>query len=242
MLQGVAGAVALGAVAGPGPAFAGDDERRELVRGGAILFQGDSITDWGRDRDAEAKPNDAAALGSGYARLLAQQLLRDYPMRELRIWNRGISGNKVPDLAARWDEDCLALEPDVLSILIGVNDIWHKIDGHYDASVADYREGYAALLRRTRDALPELRLIVCEPFVLRCGAVDDRWFPEFDERRAAAKAVAEEAGADWVPLQAVFDRAVAAGSKPEYWAADGVHPTMAGQSLLAKAWRKYAGL
>lgn len=242
MLQGFAGAVGLGAVAATGPLLAGGEKRRELRRGSSILFQGDSITDWGRDRESEAKPNDEAALGSGYARLLAQQLLRDYPTQELRIWNRGISGNKVPDLAARWDADCLALEPDVLSILVGVNDIWHKIDGHYDATVADYENGYAALLRRTRDALPALRLVVCEPFVLRCGAVDDRWFPEFDQRRAAAKAVADKAGAAWVPLQAVFDRAVAAGSKPEYWAADGVHPTMAGQSLMARAWREYAGL
>ena len=97
-------------------------------------------------------------------------------------------------------------------------------------------------MRRTRDALPRLNLIICEPFVLRCGAVNEKWFPEFDERRAAAARVAKGAGALWVPFQSMFDKAVAAGTKPEYWAADGVHPSVAGHALMAKTWREVAGI
>src|SRR5579864_8373098 len=96
----------------------------EPTHGATILFQGDSITDAGRDRNQSA-PNATGALGNGYPMLLAAMLLKQWPDLELRIFNRGISGNKVPDLQARWDSDTLSLKPDVLSILVGVNDYWH---------------------------------------------------------------------------------------------------------------------
>ncbi len=78
--------------------------------------------------------------------------------------------------------------------------------------------------------------MICEPFVLRCGAIDDTWFPEFDERRAVAKAAAKTAGALFVPFQSMFDEALSPSTPPEYWAKDGVHPTMAGHALMAKTW------
>lgn len=200
-----------------------------------LLFQGDSITDTGRERSSAAA-NDAAAMGKGYAFLAMCRLLAERPSAGLRVYNRGISGNRVPDLKARWDADCLALAPDVLGILIGVNDIWHKMDGRYAGSVAEYEEGFGELLAETRRALPRTRLIVGEPFALRCGAVTERWFPEFDQRREAAARVARAAGATFVPFQAVFERAIAKGSGPEWWASDGVHPTPAGHQLMADAW------
>lgn len=212
-----------------------------LKPGEVVLFQGDSITDAGRDRD-RAGANDPRALGRGYPALIAAELLRDSPKLGLQVYNRGISGNKVPDLDARWKADCLDLKPAVLSILIGVNDIWHKLNGRYEGTVKQYRDGLAELLMRTRTALPETRIVVCEPFVLRCGAVNETWFPEFDERRAAAREVAQEAKATWVPFQSMFDKAVAFGTKPEYWAKDGVHPSLAGHSLMAKTWRAAAGV
>ena len=207
-----------------------------LPVGSVVLFQGDSITDAGRDRRAEGHANHAGMLGRGYPHHIAAWGLTEYPQLDLKVYNRGISGNKVPDLDARWEKDCLELKPAVLSILVGVNDIWHKLNGKYDGTVDDYEKGFAALLQRTRKALPEVKLVVCDPFVLRCGAVNDKWFPEFAERRAAAKRVADGAGAIFVPFQKVFDDAVAAGTKPEYWARDGVHPTVAGHGLMAKTW------
>jgi lysophospholipase L1-like esterase len=208
--------------------------------GAVVLFQGDSITDAGRDR-AVVEPNAARALGSGYPLLVAAAALAAHPDRALRFYNRGVSGNKVPDLAARWATDTVALAPDVLSILIGVNDFWHKLSSGYTGTVEDYEHQYTALLEETRRALPRTRIIVLEPFVLHCGAVDNRWFPEFDQRRAAAERVARHAGASFVPLQQMFDD-LAHKSTPQYWAADGVHPTPAGHGVIAERWRDAAKL
>ncbi|MFC1762752.1 SGNH/GDSL hydrolase family protein [Planctomycetota bacterium] len=204
-------------------------------KGTRLVFQGDSITDGGRQRQHEEKVNDARALGVGYALLAASSLLADHPEAGPRIYNRGISGHKVFQLAARWDKDCLDLKPDVLSILIGVNDIWHTRNGTYEGTVDIYERDYRRLLERTRSALPAVKLIVCEPFVLRCGAVEDSWFPEFDEYRGAAQKLAGEFGATFVAFQSIFDEAVAY-APPEYWAADGVHPTLAGSQLMAQTW------
>ena len=208
--------------------------------GTVVLFQGDSITDAGRDR-AAADANAASALGSGYPLLVAAAALAAHPDRGLRFYNRGVSGNKVPDLAARWAADTVALAPDVLSILVGVNDFWHKLGHNYTGTVQDYETQYATLLEETRRALPRVRLIVLEPFVLRCGAVDDRWFPEFDQRRAAAVRVAQRARATFIPLQGVFDD-LSRRRAPQYWAADGVHPTPAGHGVIAERWRHAAKL
>jgi len=213
-----------------------------LKKGDVILFQGDSITDARRDKKRQGSPNDAAALGLGYPLLLGSQLLADHPELDLKIYNRGISGHKVPQLDARWQEDCLDLKPAILSILVGVNDMWHKLNGKYDGTVADYGDQFAALIQRTRKALPKVRIVVCDPFVLKCGAINDKWFPEFTERRALAKKVADDAATDFVPFQSMFDQAVAAGTEPAYWARDGVHPTPAGHALMAKTWRKVGGV
>ncbi len=207
----------------------------KLKGGAVVLFQGDSITDASRDRKA-AEANNPAGLGRGYPFLIASALLAEHPQAQLRIFNRGISGNKVPDLADRWQADAVALKPDVLSILIGVNDLWHKLNGGYQGTVADYESGYRELLQRTMRELPATRIIVCEPFVLRCGAVNERWFPEFDQRREAACRLAAELKLTLVPFQTMFDQAVKLAS-PAYWAADGVHPTVAGHGLMAKTWR-----
>ncbi|MEZ6087642.1 MAG: SGNH/GDSL hydrolase family protein [Pirellulaceae bacterium] len=201
-----------------------------------ILFQGDSITDARRDRKNETA-NHLTGLGDGYPYFVAGALLSEHPGKNLQIHNRGISGNKVPDLAQRWQADCLDLKPDVVSILIGVNDIWHKLNGRYDGTVADYQNGYRELIERTLEALPQVRVVVCEPFVLRCGAVNDKWFPEFDQRRQAALDVAQSLALKVVPFQQMFDKAVN-DAPPEYWAADGVHPTLAGHALMAKTWRE----
>ncbi len=214
--------------------------RSRLKPGSVILFQGDSITDAGRNRNSD-KPNDASALGNGYPFLLACDLLRDHSGAGHKVFNRGISGNKVPDLQARWEEDAVALKPDVLSILVGVNDIWHKLNGRYDGTVADYETGFRKLLQTTRKELPSTRIVICEPFALRCGAVNEKWFPEFDERRAVAGKLAKEMELTFVPFQTMFDQATK-NVEPSYWAGDGVHPSLAGHALMAQTWREVTGL
>jgi len=208
-----------------------------------ILFQGDSITDAHRAKKKSAdKANDPRGLGDGYPFLIAGQLLRNHPTKQLKCFNRGISGHKVPDLQKRWKKDCLDMKPAMLSILIGVNDIWHKMKGRYDGTVEDYRTGFTKLLEETKQGLPDVKIVICEPFALRCGAVKDSWYPEFDQRRQVAAEVATAAGAIWVPFQTMFDTAIAAGSAPEVWAADGVHPTIAGHTLMAETWMKVVGV
>jgi len=160
----------------------------------------------------------------------------------LQVYNRGISGNRVPHLHKRWQKDCLDLKPSILSILIGVNDIWHKMNGQYDGTVETYKTGYTDLIKKTKESLPETKIVICEPFVMRCGAVKDSWFPEFDQRRAVAKEIAEANSLLWVPFQKFFDETIAAGTKPEHWARDGVHPSFAGHSLMARKWRDMVGI
>ncbi len=214
--------------------------QQPVSTGPVILFQGDSVTDGGRDRTA-TDANSAGALGSGYPLLVASAVLAARPDGGLKFYNRGVSGNKVPDLQERWVHDTLDLKPDVLSILIGVNDFWHKLSHGYTGTVQDYENQYSALLAHTQQALPHVRLIVLEPFVLRCCAVNEQWFPEFTARQAAAARVASRAGATFVPLQAVFDERVRT-APPPYWASDGVHPTVAGHAVIAEQWPRAADL
>jgi lysophospholipase L1-like esterase len=209
--------------------------RALIKKGDVVLLQGDSITDAGRSRDKAGEANNQAALGAGYAWLAAAELLVGRPKDDLKVYNRGISGHKVFQLAERWQNDCLDLKPNVLSILIGVNDFWHTLDGKYQGTVEIYERDYRALLERTRRALPQVKLIVCEPFVLRCGAVNEKWFPQFDGYRAVAKRVATAFGATFIPFQAMFDEAIKY-AEPAHWAADGVHPTSSGASLMAYNW------
>ncbi len=206
-----------------------------IAAGDTVLFQGDSITDAGRKREEPDKFNTQSAFGSGYAWMAAAQTLMSRPADNLKFINRGISGNKVYQLAERWQADCLDLQPNVLSILIGVNDIWHKLNGDYEGTAEVYENDYRQLLDKTKQALPGVKLVVCEPFVLKCGAVKGKWFPEFDGYREAAKRVAEGAGARFVPFHAMFERAVEF-APPEHWAQDGVHPSPFGAALMAHAW------
>jgi lysophospholipase L1-like esterase len=202
-----------------------------------VLFQGDSITDWGRDHNAKDY-NSNGALGSGYAFMTAGQLLAKYADKNLKIYNKGVSGNKVYQLAERWDTDCLNLKPNVLSIHIGVNDFWHTLTGGYKGTIETYITDYHKLLDRTKQALPDVKLIICEPFALKgVKAVDDKWYPAFDLYRKAARDIAAEYHATFVPLQEIFDKALDL-QPAHYWNLDGVHPSVAGQALMAHAWMK----
>lgn len=204
---------------------------------GTVLFQGDSITDAGRNRERQ-EPNEARSFGNGYALMAAATLLKKMPEKKLTIYNRGISGNKVYQLRDRWKEDCLDLNPDVLSILIGVNDYWHKRNGKYDGTVAIYENDYRALLKQTKEALPEVKLVICEPFSLTGGsAIGEGWQEEFEPYRQVAKKLSDEFETLFVPYQKIFEEAMK-HAPATYWSGDGVHPSMAGAKLMASAWLK----
>ena len=206
-----------------------------LQKDDVILFQGDSITDAGRDKNTKT-PNTSPMMGSGYAILAAGELLFKHAEKNLTIYNKGISGNKVHQLASRWDTDCIELKPKVLSILIGVNDFWHTKTNAYQATVKTYEDDYRALLKRTVAALPDVKLIIGEPFaVTGIKAVDDSWFPEFDKYREVAQKLADEFKAVFIPYQKVFNEAQKR-APGVHWTHDGVHASLAGACLMANAW------
>jgi len=200
-----------------------------------ILFQGDSITDAGRNKENQ-KANDFNALGNGYAMLATSQLLNNYADKNLQIFNRGISGNRVPDLINRWDKDTIALKPTVLSIMIGVNDFWRTKDSNATNTPENYKGQYKELLDKTLTALPNVKLIICEPFAVNnVKHVNDSWFPEFTKYQQASKEIAQEYKGVFLPYQAIFDGALKKNNGA-YWTSDGVHTTLAGANLMAESW------
>jgi len=218
-------------------AKAAPSKKVSLRENDIVLFQGDSITEWGRDK-AKSAPNEFGSLGSGYVLLTASGLLREYADKKLLIYNKGISGNKVFQLSDRWDTDALTIKPNVLSIMVGVNDYWHTITSGYKGTIDIYRTDYHKLLDRTKQALPDVKIIIGEPFAVKgVKAVDDSWYPAFDTYREAARKTAEDFGAAFIPYQAVMDEALN-HAPANYWSIDGVHPTVAGAALMAHAWQE----
>ncbi len=205
-----------------------------------VLFQGDSITDCGRSKDAD-RP-----LGHGYATMVSGTLLLDFP-GEYHFLNRGISGNRVVDLYARIRQDIINLKPDYISILVGVNDVWHEYTRQNGVAAAKFEMVYGLLIEELQQALPELKIMILEPFVLRgsktCNTEEhpDRWEhfkSEVPLRAQAAKRIAEKFGLVFVPLQAIFDEAERVEPAEGYWLGDGVHPTAAGHELIKREWLK----
>lgn len=204
--------------------------------GERILFQGDSITDMGRGRTED--PNHI--LGHGYAFLIAAREGADYPDHHLTFINRGVSGNESGDLLKRWQTDTLDLKPDVLSILIGVNDFGHAAKAEAPFSVADYEQRYDKLLSETVAALPKVKLILCEPFFgLGKGtqAHIDRWKTTMPQMDAVVERLASKYHAPVVHFQKVFDDAQQR-APIDYWIWDGVHPTYSGHQLMADEWKR----
>lgn len=207
----------------------------KLKQDDIILFQGDSITEWGRNK-SETKPNTSGALGNSYPFIVSTEILMSGPAQNLVIYNKGVSGNKVFQLAERWDADCLQLKPTVLSILVGVNDLFHAIRNGYTGTIDTYRNDYKKLLDHTKQALPDVKLIIGEPFLtkgIRPGS--ENWYPRFAEFQWAAREIATNYGAVFIPYQQVFDEALQK-APAKYWSLDGIHPTVAGAGLMAKAW------
>jgi lysophospholipase L1-like esterase len=217
-------------------AFAAEKTKKTiLAQDDVVLFQGDSITEWGRDK-SKTKPNDFGSLGSGYVLLTATNVLREYAAKNLKIYNTGVSGNKVFQLSDRWDNDTLALKPNVLSVMVGVNDYWHTITSGYKGTLDDYHNDYRKLLTRTKQVLPDVKFIIGEPYAMKgVKAVDDSWYPAFDTYRQVSREIAEEFGATFIPYQSVMDEALKL-APAAYWSLDGVHPSPAGAGLMAYAW------
>ena len=191
-----------------------------------ILFQGDSITDCGRGE----------GLGIGYPLLVTAKLGFENP-NEYNFINRGISGNRIVDVYARIKKDIINLKPDYMSILIGVNDVWHEFSEKNGVSAERYEKVYNMLIEDIFAELPDVKIFILEPFVLKGAGTEENWDrfrPEVELRAEAAKRVAQKHGLIFVPLQDKFDNAVENGDTA-YWLSDGVHPTAAGHEIIKES-------
>jgi lysophospholipase L1-like esterase len=201
-----------------------------------ILFQGDSITDGNRARDNDWNH----VMGHGYQYIISSKLWYEQPERKFHFMNRGVSGNKVTDLAARWQTDTLDFKPDILSILVGVNDANEAVKDNPDYTAKKYKEAYHDLLSRTKENNADIKLIIGESFLLPVGAVKanwQRWFDEVKLRQVIAKDIAREFDAIFVPYQSAFNDALKR-APADYWIWDGIHPMPAGHELMAREWLK----
>ena len=199
-----------------------------------VLFQGDSITDGNRGRNQD--PNHI--LGHGYQFIIAAGVAAREPERRAQFLNRGVSGNVIGDLAKRWQDDVIALKPDLLSVLVGINDFTHHADGRDTSTAADYERAYDALLTATREALPGIRFVLGEPFILPSGKREADYGTLLAGLRPYQDAVARLATKHRAPLvryQRLFDTACTR-APAAYWVWDGVHPTYAGHGLMATEW------
>lgn len=198
-----------------------------------ILFQGDSITDVGRARDNNAN------RGMGYPHLVSARLGCDDPT-EFNFINRGISGNRIVDLYARIKADIINLRPDVMSILIGVNDVWHEIASQNGVDTPKFEKIYSMLISEIKAALPDIKIIIMEPFVLEGPATAER-IDDFRtgvaEKAAVARKIAKRFHLPFLSLQDKLD-AAAQKAPATYWLGDGVHPTPFGHQLIADEWIK----
>lgn len=201
-----------------------------------LLMLGDSITDCGRVRPIAEASGDA--LGTGYVSLINACLTATSPQARIRIVNMGVSGNTVRDLAARWSSDVVGLNPDWLSILIGINDVWRQFDTRLQTeehiSLDEYARTLETLIRPTR---PQLKgLVLMTPYFIEPNRADPMR-AKMDEYSAVVRKLAERYQAILVDTQAAFD-SVLAELHPMALAGDRVHPNLTGHMILARAFLK----
>jgi acyl-CoA thioesterase I len=200
-------------------------KKLSLADNSTILFQGDSIT------DAERRGNHNESLGDGYVMMTASWLTALYPECQLKFINRGVSGNRVSDLRHRWRKDCLDLRPNIVSILVGVNDLglpfWKN-----STSTQSFQDDYTSILEQARQL--KCQMVLLEPFLVYA---EDKFLKELHKKIGVVRELSREFGAKLIPLNDVFMKACAK-REASFWSLDGVHPTLAGHALIAQSWIK----
>jgi len=215
--------------------YPGNDVENDK-KGYTFLFQGDSITDGNRTRNTDWNH----VMGHGFAYLISSRLWFDSPGREFHFFNRGISGNRITDLSMRWQSDTLDLKPDLINILIGVNDTEAAVKGNKACTAQQFESDYRTLLENTKKALPDTQLVLCNPFLLPVGRVKDKWEiyqQELKPRQEIVSRLAREFNAVVVNFQEAFDKELER-APADYWIWDGIHPMPAGHELMARVWIK----
>lgn len=196
-----------------------------------LVFIGDSITDCGRINDPEK-------IGCGYVRIIRDWLMAKDPGCAPEVINKGVSGNKVNDLHKRWQEDVLDLKPDVLSIKIGINDVWHNfLEPPQGISLEEFVRIYEELLDQVKTHLPECQIVLCEPTVIWPPAEDGANEQLKHYCQAVRELAVQVRARAFAPLHGAFEDAKIC--RPDVsWTTDGVHPTSTGHMLIARQWLK----
>lgn len=197
-----------------------------------LLFIGDSITDCGRREDPEG-------LGHGYVRLLADHFAAHEPTAT--VLNRGIGGDKVADLEARFGTDCLDHAPDLVTTYVGVNDSWHRFTRGEHVTEESFEQGYRHLLAQLAATVPDAPVLMIIPFVADIDEERARIHSDLDAKVAIIRALAHEHGHRVVDLEQMLATALTAGHTPQSITDDGVHPTPVGHRLIADAWLDTVG-
>lgn len=200
-----------------------------------IIFQGDSITDCGRNTNN----GSMLSIGQGYALIATAEIMARHP-GEYQCFNYGVSGNRIVDIYARIKGEGWNAEPDIISLLIGINDVWHELDWRNGVNPRRFRNMYRTLISDTQIESPKTKMIILEPFILKGSATESKWDDFISlslENAKIARETAEEFGQVFVPLQDVFNKACEK-APADFWLADGVHPTPAGHRLIADEWLK----
>lgn len=203
-----------------------------------ILFQGDSITDGNRLKGKENEWDLNHQMGHGYAYIINGILGSTQLNDELTFYNRGISGNRIADLYGRWKEDCLNLKPDILSILIGINECYSSIHSNSGSDPERFAKIYRLLLDEAKETNPHLDIVICEPFALPVGSLKENyelWQSLLVPLQKQVYEIAREYHAIFVPLQDKFNE-LCRVKNAEYWIWDGIHPTVCGHYVIAQQW------
>jgi lysophospholipase L1-like esterase len=192
-----------------------------------LLFQGDSVTDCGRDR------TDIHHLGGGYPRFAAPLLRVRFPQVDWEFINQGCSGDRTSDLLVRWQTDCIELQPDMVSIMIGINDTWRAFDNNDPMPVEEFESNYRRLLEDIKQHTTA-KIIMMEPFLLHNDPVQYTWRTDLNAKIDTVRRLATELADVYIPLDALF-AVTSAKQQTSHWTVDGVHPTDAGSQLIAAA-------
>ncbi|BBF45464.1 lipase/acylhydrolase family protein [Lachnospiraceae bacterium KM106-2] len=203
-----------------------------------ILFQGDSITDGNRLKGKENEWDLNHQMGHGYAYIINALLGEKYPEKYYKFYNRGITANRIVDIYGRWVEDSIQMKPDILSVLAGINDCWFTVHEKSGSSPERFKKIYRLMLEESLEANPDLKIVLCEPFILPVGDVKkefDLWKGLVTPLQEKVRELSEEFHTVFVPLQDKFNE-LCEVREPSYWIWDGMHPTVCGHQVLAKQW------
>ncbi|RFA20566.1 SGNH/GDSL hydrolase family protein [Subtercola boreus] len=197
-----------------------------------LLFTGDSITDAGRRTDPDGRLG--GNLGDGYVRRIAEIAARHE--KPVQVVNTGVGGDRTIDLLARWEVDVMQIKPDILSVMIGVNDMWRRFDSGLSTSAAEFRATYSVMLDRALSALTLRRLVLLEPFLVPVTSEQHTWHTDdLDAKIQVVRDLAVHYDATLIPLNDLF-AAEARATGPASVIEDGVHPSAGGHELIAREW------